>query len=116
MVSSGLNFLDMTRPDGWAASIEPLTFGHWKLAFYEPTSPMSSFLTIEGPGAALPFLASTAAEILLMGRPIDVKFLCKLSAADFADLVLPEHDPVEQREDGWYRFKHREDYWRIAKP
>jgi hypothetical protein len=115
MASCGLNFLDMKRPDGWAVSIEPLTFGHWKLAFYEPEHPMSSFLTLEGPGAALPFLASTAAEILLIGRPIDVKFLCNLSVADFVELVLPEHVPEEHRKDGWYRFKYREEYWRCAK-
>lgn len=109
------NFLDIKRPDGWAATIEPLTFGKWKLAFYDPRSSLSSFIDIQGPGSSLGFLAKLVSEILLLERPIPIQYVAKLSAEDFVELILPEHEAEEQRDDGWYRFRHDGEYWRCSK-
>lgn len=114
-ISKPPSFLDLERPDEYAASVEPLTFGKWKLAFYTPHSAKVPFLNLQGPKNLLGFLMGLAGKILLLDDPIPIQLLEQMEVEKFIGLILPEHVPEEQRNDGWYRFRHCDEYWRCGK-
>lgn len=107
--------MDLSRPDGFAASLEPLLFGKWKLAFYMPTMQGGvSFLTINGPEGSFGFLATMAAEILLEEKPCSIEKLAELEKKQVAQLFFPESIELEPQDRIWYRFEVDGGLWRVS--